>query len=60
MMWPRLVSLPDGLGVDYPIEDGGRERAGVAPNELTSPLHRDPLAGTRWHKYVLARIEAVG
>ena len=59
MMQAGHVSLPNGLGVDYPTADGSRERAGVAPNDLTSARHRDPLAGTPWHKYVPARIEAV-
>jgi hypothetical protein len=59
MMQPGHVSLPNGLGVDYPTEDGGRERTGVATNTLTSARYRDALAGTPWHKYVPARIEAV-
>ena len=54
------ISLPNGLGVDYPGEDGGEPvRTGVAPNELTSLEWRDPLAGTPWHKHVPARVEAV-
>ena len=48
------VSLPNGLGVAHP--DG---TPGVAPNELTSSHHRDPIAGTPWHKYVPARLERV-
>ncbi|MEB3371559.1 molybdopterin dinucleotide binding domain-containing protein [Saccharopolyspora mangrovi] len=60
MMQSGHVSLPNGLGVDYPTEDGSRERTGVAPNDLTSARHRDEFAGTPWHKYVPARIEAVG
>jgi anaerobic selenocysteine-containing dehydrogenase len=59
MMQPGHVSLPNGLGVDHPTEDGGRERTGVAPNSLTSARYRDELAGTPWHKHVPARIEAV-
>ncbi|MFE0019687.1 molybdopterin-dependent oxidoreductase [Amycolatopsis sp. NPDC059021] len=55
MMQPGHVSLPNGLGVDHP-EHG---IAGVAPNELTSLGLRDWLAGTPWHKYVPARVEAV-
>ena len=59
------VSLPNGLGLDYPEEHedpraGRRRRYGVAPNELTSAEHRDPIAGTPWHKSVPARIERVG
>ncbi|MEM6703932.1 MAG: molybdopterin-dependent oxidoreductase [Acidobacteriota bacterium] len=56
------VSLPNGLGLDYPEEnedprEGRRRRYGVAPNELTSAEHRDPIAGTPWHKSVPARVE---
>jgi anaerobic selenocysteine-containing dehydrogenase len=59
MMQPGHISLPNGLGVDFGDEDGGRRRAGVAPNELTSVRHRDWLAGTPWHKHVPARVEAI-
>ena len=48
------ASLPNGLGVDYA---GGVH--GIAPNELTSAVDRDWIAGTPWHKHVPARIEAV-
>ncbi|MGH0030729.1 MAG: molybdopterin-dependent oxidoreductase [Myxococcota bacterium] len=48
-------SLPNGLGIDYP--DG--RAAGVAPNELTASEDRDWLAGTPWHKYTPARVEAI-
>ena len=53
-MQPGHVSLPNGYGLDN--EDGVRE--GVATNDLTSVKHRDPFAGTPFHKYVPARIEA--
>ncbi len=56
-MQPGHVSLPNGLGLDYPSEDGERSAAGVAPNELTRSEDRDWLAGTPWHKTVPARIE---
>ena len=56
MMQAGHVSLPNGLGVDYPSDDG-RVTTGVAPNELTSSDHRDRFAGTPWHKYVPARVE---
>ncbi len=49
------VSLPNGLGVDYP----GDGVTGAAPNELTASEDRDPYAGTPWHKHVPARLEAV-
>jgi hypothetical protein len=51
MMRPGHVSLPNGMGV---------EGAGVAPNELTVREHRDPIAGTPFHKHVPARLEPVG
>lgn len=53
------VSLPNGLGLDYPDVAGGRMPTGVAPNELTSGADRDSFAGTPWHKSVPARIEPV-
>ncbi|MDJ0866526.1 MAG: molybdopterin-dependent oxidoreductase [Myxococcota bacterium] len=53
-MQPGHVSLPNGLGLDYP----GEEAPGVSPNELTRSEDRDWLAGTPWHKYTPARIEA--
>ena len=53
------VSLPNGMGLDYPEEDGALQRAGLAPNELTSRELRDEHVGTPWHKSVPARIEAV-
>ncbi len=55
-MLPGHVSLPNGFGLDN--EDGSR--SGVAANELTSLDDRDRFAGTPHHKYVRARIEAVG
>jgi len=58
-MQPGHASLPNGLGLDFPGEDGRRARTGVAPNELTASEDRDPFAGTPWHKSVPARIEAV-
>jgi formate dehydrogenase len=53
------ISLPNGLGIDYPGEGSERTRTGVAPNELTVSGDRDWLAGTPWHKSVPARLEAV-
>ncbi|MCU1427167.1 MAG: oxidoreductase [Actinomycetia bacterium] len=58
-MQPGHVSLPNGLGLDYPDVDGHRVVHGAAPNELTSSFDRDWLAGTPWHKHVPARIEAL-
>jgi anaerobic selenocysteine-containing dehydrogenase len=57
---PGHVTLPNGLGVDYPDPDGAPTITGVPINELTSIGHQDPFAGTPWHKHVPARIEPVG
>lgn len=53
-MQPGHVSLPNGLGLD----SADAVRTGVAPNELTDLKRRDEFAGTPWHKYVPARVEA--
>ena len=53
------VTLPNGLGLDYPDENGERVVHGTPPNELTSSEDRDWFAGTPWHKHVRARVEAV-
>ena len=58
-MQPGHVSLPNGLGLDYCGSDGVVLRRGVALNELTNVSDRDPIAGTPWHKRVLARLERV-
>ncbi len=52
------VSLPNGLGLDYPDEDGHSQPTGISPNELTSTKDKDKFAGTPWHKSVPVRIEA--
>ena len=57
---PGHVTLPNGLGTDYPDASGRLAAHGVAPNELTASEDRDPVAGTPWHKHVRARVEAVG
>ncbi|WP_246257078.1 molybdopterin-dependent oxidoreductase [Amycolatopsis anabasis] len=57
MMQPGHISLPNGYGLDYPGGDGEPVATGVALNELTSLLRRDPIAGTPWHKHVPARVE---
>ncbi|HEY3260205.1 MAG TPA: molybdopterin-dependent oxidoreductase [Pseudonocardiaceae bacterium] len=57
MMRRGHVALPNGLGLTY-LPDG--EPVGVAPNELTSSDHRDPIAGTPYHKHVPARLEPIG
>jgi anaerobic selenocysteine-containing dehydrogenase len=58
-MQPGHVSLPNGLGLDYPDAGGRVGTTGVAPNELTASEDRDWLAGTPWHKHTPARIEAL-
>jgi anaerobic selenocysteine-containing dehydrogenase len=51
------LSLPNGLGLDFPGMDGQRVQAGVGPNELTGSEDRDWIAGTPWHKSTPARVE---
>ena len=58
-MQPGHVSLPNGLGLDFPNASGARVPTGVAPNELTRSEDRDWLAGTPWHKSTPARVEAL-
>jgi anaerobic selenocysteine-containing dehydrogenase len=58
-MQPGHVSLPNGLGLDFPDASGTRVPTGVAPNELTRGEDRDWLAGTPWHKHTPARVEAL-
>jgi anaerobic selenocysteine-containing dehydrogenase len=58
-MQPGHVSLPNGLGVDFPNGEGPRVKTGVAPNDLTASEDRDRIAGTPWHKHTPARIEAL-
>ncbi len=58
-MYRGHVSLPNGLGLDYPDDDGTVIQNGAAPNELTSLHLRDEYVGTPWHKTVPVRIEAV-
>jgi anaerobic selenocysteine-containing dehydrogenase len=58
-MQPGHVSLPNGLGVDFPGAEGLRTKTGVAPNDLTASEDRDWLAGTPWHKHTPARVERV-
>jgi anaerobic selenocysteine-containing dehydrogenase len=56
---PGHVTLPNGLGLEYPDENGSRIVHGAAPNELTASEDRDWFAGTPWHKHVRARVEAL-
>lgn len=59
MMQPGHISLPNGLGVQYPSEDGTETQVGVAPNSLTSNNRRDKFVGSPWHKNVPARVEVL-
>jgi formate dehydrogenase len=56
---PGHMSLPNGLGLDYPDDGGQRVVHGVPANELTASEDCDWLAGTPWHKHVRARVEAL-
>ncbi|MGH9184467.1 MAG: molybdopterin dinucleotide binding domain-containing protein, partial [Acidimicrobiales bacterium] len=56
MMRAGHIALPNGLGV---TAAPGEPAVGVAPNELTSSDHRDPIAGTPYHKHVPARLEPI-
>jgi anaerobic selenocysteine-containing dehydrogenase len=58
-MQPGHISLPNGLGLDFPNGAGERVPTGVAPNELTRSEDRDWVAGTPWHKHTPARVEAL-
>jgi anaerobic selenocysteine-containing dehydrogenase len=58
-MQPGHVSLPNGLGLDSPSQDGRPVVTGLAPNELTSAADRDPFAGTPWHKHVPACLTSI-
>jgi anaerobic selenocysteine-containing dehydrogenase len=58
-MQPGHISLPNGLGLDFPDASGESVATGVSPNELTRSEDRDWLAGTPWHKYTPARVEAL-
>ena len=53
------VSLPNGLGLDYPDVDGNMVTTGTSPNELTWSSLADEYVGTPWHKSVPAKIEAI-
>ena len=52
------ISLPNGMGLGHP-GNGGVQRTGTPPNELTSTAMRDEYVGTPWHKSVPARVEAI-
>lgn len=58
-MQPGHISLPNGLGLDFPDASGALVATGVSPNELTRSEDRDWVAGTPWHKHTPARVEAL-
>ena len=58
MMQPGHVSLPNGMGVTYPGENGDTV-VGVPLNTLTTVTRRDKFFGNPWHKNVPVRIELV-
>jgi hypothetical protein len=47
------VSLPNGLGVDYPDPRGAATVTGAAPNELTASEDRDLFARPRGGRHEL-------
>jgi anaerobic selenocysteine-containing dehydrogenase len=49
---PGMVLIPHGFGLEH-----AGETHGVNVNRLTSARHRDPMAGTPLHRYVLCRVE---
>jgi anaerobic selenocysteine-containing dehydrogenase len=51
------LSLPNGQGLAYRDATGVERMRGVAVNELTDHVRRDPIAGTPWHKIVPAKLE---
>jgi formate dehydrogenase len=58
-MRPGHISIPNGMGLDYPDETGTYQRVGVAPNDLTALDWKDDIAGTPWHKHVPARLDPI-
>ena len=58
-MMPGHIAMPNGMGLEYPDEDGNLRVTGPSPNELTSSELMDEYVGTPWHKTVPARIEPV-
>ena len=50
------LALPHGYGQSYPAADGERLANGPRINLLTASGHRDPIAGTPYHKHVAVRL----
>jgi hypothetical protein len=55
----RQLALPHGYGQSYPAADGERLSNGPRINLLTESSHRDPIAGTPYHKHVAVRLSLV-
>ena len=53
------MSLPNGMGIVYPDENGVEQMTGTAPNEITWSALADEYVGTPWHKSVPVRVEAI-
>ncbi len=53
---PGVVTLPHGYGAEYPDASGTRRPMGPVVNWLTDAGHRDPIAGTPYHKQVRVRV----
>jgi anaerobic selenocysteine-containing dehydrogenase len=53
---PGTVTLPHGYGQEHPDAHGRRGVTGPVVNHLTDAAHRDPIAGTPYHKYVRVRV----
>lgn len=53
------ISLPNGTGLLNEALGDEPAQVGIAPNALTQSSSRDSHAGTPWHKFVRANVEAV-
>lgn len=53
------MSLPNGMGLDYPDDQGQMKATGTSPNELTWSSLADEFVGTPWHKTVPVNVEAI-
>lgn len=54
---PGHVWMPNGFGVEYASEPGGRrEMQGANCNEITDATDRDPFTGCPHHRYVPVRL----
>lgn len=51
------VSMPNGMGLEYPDENGELQAFGANTNDLTDYQSRDELTGIPFHKTVYCRVE---